>query len=72
MSSSGNVTDEMWLDDITNQQPPEPDDNFGVTLVRRRADRSGFEPKPEATGFHPVVVHIGLKTIPQVENSEQE
>ncbi len=57
VTGSGNVTDEMWLDDITNQQPPEPDDNFGVTLVRRRADRSGFEPKPEATGFQPVVVH---------------
>ncbi len=31
VTGSGSVTDEMWLDDITNQQPPEPDDNFGVT-----------------------------------------
>ena len=29
--SSGNVTDEMWVDYIKNQTPPEPDDNFNVT-----------------------------------------
>jgi hypothetical protein len=36
--SSGNVTDEMWVDYIKNQTPPEPDDNFKVTWrhVRRR------------------------------------
>ena len=27
---SGNVTDEMWMDYIKNQTPPEPDDNFDV------------------------------------------
>ena len=27
--SSGNVTDEKWVD--YNQTPPEPDDNFNVT-----------------------------------------
>ena len=29
--SSGNVTDEMRVDYIKNQTPPEPDDNFNVT-----------------------------------------
>ena len=30
VSSSGNVTDEVWLEYIKNQKPPEPDDNFSV------------------------------------------
>jgi putative transposase len=29
--SSGNVIDEMWVDYIKSQTPPEPDDNFNVT-----------------------------------------
>jgi hypothetical protein len=29
--SSGNATDEMLVDYITNRTPPEPDDNFNVT-----------------------------------------
>jgi putative transposase len=28
--SSGNETDEMWVDYIKKQTPPEPDDNFNV------------------------------------------
>ena len=28
--SSGNVTDDMWVEYIKNQTPPEPDDNFNV------------------------------------------
>ena len=28
VASSGNVTDEVWMDYIKNQEPPEPDDNF--------------------------------------------
>ena len=31
VASSGNVTDEVWLEYIKNQAPPEPDDNFEVT-----------------------------------------
>ena len=31
VASSGNVTDEVWLEYIKNQKPPEPDDNFKVT-----------------------------------------
>jgi len=31
--SSGNVTDDMWIDYIKNQAPPEPDDSFNVTRV---------------------------------------
>jgi len=31
--SSGNVTDDMWVEYIKNQTPPEPDDNFNVTGV---------------------------------------
>ena len=31
VASSGNVTDEVWVEYITNQRPPEPDDNFKVT-----------------------------------------
>ena len=31
VASSGNVTDEVWLEYIKNQTPPEPDDNFEVT-----------------------------------------
>ena len=27
----GSHTDEMWVDYIKNQTPPEPDDNFNVT-----------------------------------------
>jgi putative transposase len=27
----GGHTDEMWVDYINNQTPPEPDDNFKVT-----------------------------------------
>jgi hypothetical protein len=27
-----NVTDEMWVDYIKNQTPPEPDNNFNVTM----------------------------------------
>lgn len=30
-ASSGNVTDEVWLEYIKNQTPTEPDDNFTVT-----------------------------------------
>jgi putative transposase len=30
-ASSGNVTDEIWVEYIQNQAPPEPDDNFNVT-----------------------------------------
>ena len=29
--SSGNVTDDMWVEYIKNQTPSEPDDNFNVT-----------------------------------------
>ena len=28
--SSSNVTDEMWKENIKNQQPPEPDDDSDV------------------------------------------
>jgi putative transposase len=31
VASSGNVTDEVWMEYIKNQAPPEPDDNFKVT-----------------------------------------
>jgi len=31
VTTSGNVTDEIWLEYIKNQTPPEPDDNFDVT-----------------------------------------
>ena len=31
VASSGNVTDEVWVEYIKNQMPPEPDDNFKVT-----------------------------------------
>ncbi len=31
VASSGNVTDEVWMEYIKNQEPPEPDDNFKVT-----------------------------------------
>ena len=31
VAASGNVTDEMWVEYIKNQTPPEPDDNFNVT-----------------------------------------
>jgi putative transposase len=30
VTSSGNVTDEVWAEDIKNQTPPEPDDDFNV------------------------------------------
>lgn len=30
VASSGNVTDEVWMEYIKNQTPPEPDDNFTV------------------------------------------
>jgi putative transposase len=29
--SSGGVTDEMWVEYIKKQTPPEPGDNFNVT-----------------------------------------
>ena len=31
VASSGNVTDEIWMEYIKNQTAPEPDDNFSVT-----------------------------------------
>jgi putative transposase len=31
VATSGNVTDEVWLEYIKNQKAPEPDDNFKVT-----------------------------------------
>jgi len=31
VATSGNVTDEVWLEYIKHQKPPEPDDNFEVT-----------------------------------------
>ena len=31
VASSGNMTDEVWVEYIKNQTPPEPDDNFNVT-----------------------------------------
>ena len=31
VASSGNVTDEVWMEYIKNQVPPGPDDNFKVT-----------------------------------------
>jgi putative transposase len=37
--SAGNVTDDMWLEYIRNQVPPEPDDNFNVTVSCRRVRR---------------------------------
>ena len=36
VASSGNVTDEAWVEYIKNQTPPEPDDNVRATYVRRR------------------------------------
>jgi putative transposase len=30
-ASSGNVTDDVWVEYIKSQKPPEPDDNFNVT-----------------------------------------
>ena len=30
VATSGNVTDEVWMEYIKNQQPPEPDDEFRV------------------------------------------
>jgi putative transposase len=50
VASSGNVTDEVWTEYIKNQMPPEPDDDFKVTWVSKRAlsppeaDQSGFTP----------------------------
>jgi putative transposase len=29
--TSGVATDEVWIEYIKNQKPPEPDDNFNVT-----------------------------------------
>jgi putative transposase len=31
VASSGNVTDEVWIDYIKTQAPPEPDDHFNVS-----------------------------------------
>ena len=31
VATSGYVTDEMWVEYIKTQMPPEPDDNFNVT-----------------------------------------
>ncbi|MBV8747408.1 MAG: transposase, partial [Xanthobacteraceae bacterium] len=31
VASSGNVTNEIWMEYIKNQTAPEPDDNFSVT-----------------------------------------
>jgi putative transposase len=31
VASSGNVTDEVWMEYISTQTPPEPDDNFNVS-----------------------------------------
>ena len=31
VASSGNVTDEVWVEYIKNQTPPDPDDDFNVT-----------------------------------------
>ena len=31
VASSGNVTDEVWMEYIKSQAPPEPDDNLKVT-----------------------------------------
>jgi len=31
VASSGNVTDEVWMEYIMTQTPPEPDDNFNVS-----------------------------------------
>jgi hypothetical protein len=39
--SSGNVTDEMWVDYIKNQTLPEPDDNFNVTLAGAMSAEGG-------------------------------
>jgi len=30
VATSGNVTDEVWMEYIKNQQPPKPDDEFRV------------------------------------------
>jgi putative transposase len=40
VTSSGNVTDEVWAEHIKNQTPP--DDDFNVSPPK--ADQSGFEP----------------------------
>ena len=32
VASSGNVTDEVWVEYIKNQTPPEPDDNLDDNL----------------------------------------
>jgi len=42
VASSGDVTNEVWIEYIKSQTQPEPDDDFRVTSVRRMADRSAF------------------------------
>jgi hypothetical protein len=48
-ASSGNVTDEVRMEYIKNQAPPEPDDHFNVTwesAERRTNPASSSNPKP--------------------------
>jgi hypothetical protein len=37
----GSHTDEMWVDYIKNQTPPEPDDNFNVTQAGAMSAEGG-------------------------------
>jgi hypothetical protein len=43
--------DEVWAEYIKKQTPPEPDDNFIVTLVRRRRTDPALSRKSEASAF---------------------
>jgi hypothetical protein len=48
-TNTGDVTDELCAQYIKDQAPREPGENIHVSLVRRTADRSGFQPSSEAT-----------------------
>ena len=37
VANRGNVTDEVWIDQMKNQAPPEPGDNFKEPPVGRTA-----------------------------------
>ncbi|BCH33974.1 hypothetical protein MesoLjLc_59040 [Mesorhizobium sp. L-8-10] len=53
-TTRGNVTDEMWVEYIQNQTPPEPDDNFNVTRLPAEGRADPVSGRTEATDLQAV------------------
>ena len=64
MVSRGNVTDDMWIDYIKNQAPPEPDDNFNVTCVAAMSAEWRTDPALSRNRSHRLLEPVSKGSVP--------